>query len=86
VVYRQSARNNKKATNPLATTEDGYPAEAEDQSKPFLTRYLAYHTPKAEVWQERTDQHIAIVVQKAADKLLMQDAELPRMRRRRYAQ
>ena len=59
--------------------------EAKDKDMPYLTRYLAYHMPREGMWKERNDKHFELTVKQAEDKLLLQDAQRPKIRRFRYS-
>lgn len=59
--------------------------EAKDADMPYLTRYLAYHMPREGMWKERNDKHFELTVKQAEDKLLLQDAQRPKIRRFRYS-
>lgn len=87
IVYRVSARHALEPTAPLEKTEEeGLPAEYEDETKPFLTRYLAYHFPDKRKREQRADEHLRSVLQIKEDKLLVQAAEKQRLRTRRFPQ
>lgn len=60
------------------------PNEADDESKPFLTRYIAYHMPRESTWKQRNDKHLELSIKAAEDKLLLSDAQRPKIRRLRY--
>lgn len=59
--------------------------EDDEQEEPFMTRYIRYNlTPKSDVFKERNNKHLELAKQAAEDKLLFQEAELPKIRRLRY--
>jgi hypothetical protein len=70
---------------PKHPSEGGYPVEAYDESKPFLTRYIAYHMPRDGLWKERAYKNLELAVKAAEDKILVQSAEAPPIRRIRDA-
>jgi hypothetical protein len=78
--YRLSLKSNAKASDPLHKTDEGFPAEAEDAEKPWLTRYLAYHLPDQRKAAKEHDANLKLVLQRAENKHLME------LRRRRYPQ
>ncbi|KDN51380.1 hypothetical protein K437DRAFT_254787 [Tilletiaria anomala UBC 951] len=59
--------------------------EAAD-TRPFLTRYIAYYTTPADVWKRRNAKHYELVKEEAEKKLFFQDAERPPVHRFRYPQ
>ncbi|CAD6574907.1 MAG: hypothetical protein TREMPRED_001247 [Tremellales sp. Tagirdzhanova-0007] len=56
-------------------------AARSDPSLPLLTRLIARVIPDADHWTERIDRHLALSKQAAEDKLLIQDAQQPKVRR-----
>jgi len=60
---------------------EGTPVEAADQEKPWITRYLAHHMPREGLWKERNAKHLELSLAQAEDKLLVQDAKRPLMKR-----
>lgn len=52
---------------------------------PYITRLLAKYTPSAQLWTERNDKHLELTKQAAEDRLLVQEAERPKVWRMRYA-
>ncbi|TYJ51686.1 hypothetical protein B9479_007736 [Cryptococcus floricola] len=51
---------------------------------PWLTRWFVRETEKAEVWRERADRHLELEKERADGRLLVQEAERPRVLRMRY--
>lgn len=73
------------AAQEAATDEEhdphGVPNEAYDKSKPYLTRYIAYHMPRGDYWKARNEHHLQLSHKAAEDELLIQDAQRPAVRR-----
>merc|ERR1712093_763570 len=60
---------------------EGTPVEGADEEKPWITRYLAHHMPREGLWKERNAKHLELTLAQAEDKLLVQDAKRPLMKR-----
>ncbi|PWN50998.1 hypothetical protein IE53DRAFT_69029 [Violaceomyces palustris] len=58
--------------------------EEEEDTRPFLTRYMDYYFTPSSVWKERNLKHLDLARQAAEDKLLFQEAERPPVHRLRY--
>ena len=85
-VYKISGQYAPAAQHPAVDEEhdpEDKPIEHADESKPYLTRYLAYHMPRSGIWKERNDKHLELTYQQAEDKGLLQDAQRPKIRRLR---
>jgi hypothetical protein len=52
---------------------------------PYITRLLAKYTPSAQTWTDRNNKHLELTKQAAEERLLVQEAERPRVWRMRYA-
>lgn len=51
-----------------------------------ITDYLSYYFPDRNVWTQRNDAYLEKVVLLSEDRRLMEDAEAPKLRRRRFPQ
>lgn len=60
---------------------EGTPVEAGKEEMPYLTRYIAHHLPREGLWRERNLKHLELTLQQAEDKLLVQDARRPKMKK-----
>ena len=67
-----------------SASPDAFSQTTSDDSVPWLTRWLAGITPKAEVWTKRNDKHLELSKATAEDRLLVQEAERPKVRRLKY--
>lgn len=51
-----------------------------------ITDYIAYYFPDRKVWTERNDAYLEKVIVLSEDRRLLEDAEAPKLRRRRFPQ
>ncbi|KAK4051367.1 hypothetical protein OIV83_002851 [Microbotryomycetes sp. JL201] len=66
---------------PEATGEDSQAGTG----APWITRYITHNlTPATDLWKKRNERHLELAIEAANDKLLIQEAEQPKIRRLRY--
>ncbi|KAM0789258.1 hypothetical protein ACM66B_000101 [Microbotryomycetes sp. NB124-2] len=67
---------------PEATGQDD---QDQENDAPWITRYITHNlTPATGLWKQRNERHLELAIEAANDKLLIQEAEKPKIRRLRY--
>ncbi|RSH78664.1 uncharacterized protein EHS24_002393 [Apiotrichum porosum] len=68
-----------------ALSNDALEAKAKDESAPWLTRVLSKELAGEDaVWTKRNDKHLELACEAADTKLIIQDAERPKVHRLTY--
>jgi len=83
LIYRFSLVNSPQMTsaahnakNSQHSSDANHPGEAEDEDLPWLTRYIAYHTPRDGIWKERNKSHLDLLMKDAQIRVMVGDGVL----------